>query len=590
MATGLVRANEIGRLKVQGGHNEAVALRLRLSQLLGSANLTPPGLAPTAVLIVRQLSDPLPGRLAVRQTPTGNRAWEEATRRHLAILYRQAARPVRGVVPGWATAVCFSDEAEMLACLALALNRGRPVADWWWQLILRRLPGHRTVGLFHLLAGQPRLLPAVCYYLASWGQSTAVLQKLSPEQAQTLLASLAQAHALPAPHFWQSATAAVDLTEQEGALTYGARPVSGLVPARAVTPATTPPWRDWLPAAQLPSHLGPERRCLLAIALSLHRRPTAVYSQTFWQKMGHWWRGEKLATDGQRAVPKQHTPEPNYRTPEPVVTSAEQVGSTAVSAPQTTILPPQAQPTPAPEANKGWLATAPTASPNIESPTRSLETVAESLSPGQPAADQGPTEWAAAGILTQIGGLFYLINVMQRLDIPGCYEADWGLAAQVGGWGVLDLLTRGLLGPDQAHLAADPVWAALAAIDGRSVGELPGEQYPVSGKQHPVSAEQLVASPLLAGLNPALGGWLAVALPPVRAYLQQVLQLSNPAEIGPRLLLVNGRIHISATHIDLVLGLEAIALPVRLAGLDINPGWVPTLGRVIQFHFQEAMT
>ena len=27
------------------------------------------------------------------------------------------------------------------------------------------------------------------------------------------------------------------------------------------------------------------------------------------------------------------------------------------------------------------------------------------------------------------------------------------------------------------------------------------------------------------------------------------------------------------------------AVPVRLAGLDINPGWLPWLGRVVQFHY-----
>jgi hypothetical protein len=582
MAAGLVRANEIGRLRVQGGRDEAVALRLRLSQLLGSANLTPPGMAPTAVLIVRHLSDPLPGRLAARRAVSA--AWEEAARHRLAALYRQAVRPVQGVVPTRATAVYFSDEAEMLACLALALSRGS-AGDWWWQLVRRRLPGHRADTLPHLLAGQLRLLPAVCHHLVIWGQSTAVLEKLTPEQSQTCLTRLAQAHDLPAPHSWQQAAAAVG---QRG------RAESASVESRRPSPRpglAPPPWTGWLPADRLPAHLGLERRSLLAIAFSLHRRPTAVYSQTFWQKMGHWWRAEKLAIDGQRAVPEHFAAELNYLATEPVVTLAKQVGSTAVSAPQPATRPPQAPPTLPPETKERPLATATSDSPEIGPPTRSQETVAESLShsPRQPAADQVPTEWPVAGVLTRIGGLFYLINVMQRLDIPGCYEADWDLASQIGGWGVLELLARGLLGPAQPHLADDPVWAALAEIDGRAVGELPGERYAVSGEWCSVIGERLLALPLLAGLNPALGGWLAVALPPVRDYLQQVLQLSDPAEIGPRLLLVNGRLHVSATHIDLVLGLEAIALPVRLAGLDINPGWVPPLGRVIQFHFQEAI-
>jgi hypothetical protein len=31
--------------------------------------------------------------------------------------------------------------------------------------------------------------------------------------------------------------------------------------------------------------------------------------------------------------------------------------------------------------------------------------------------------------------------------------------------------------------------------------------------------------------------------------------------------------------------MNAIRLPVRLAGLDINPGWLPWLGRVVSFHY-----
>jgi hypothetical protein len=583
MVAGLVRANEIGRLRIQGGRDEAVALRLRLRQLLGSANLTPPGMAPTAVLIVRHLSDPLPGRLAARRAVSA--AWEEAARRRLAALYRLAVRPVQGVVPTRATAVYFSDEAEMLACLALALSRGS-TGDWWWQLVRRRLPGGRADALPHLLAGQPRLLPAVCYHLVIWGQSTAVLAKLTPEQSQTCLTRLAQAHDLPAPHSWQQAAAAVGQRGQAESDSVESRQLS---PRPGLAP---PPWTGWLPADRLPAHLGLERRSLLAIALSLHRRPTAVYSQTFWQKMGHWWRAEKLAIDGQRAVPARVEAEPNRSAFGPVTAAAERPISTAVST-----LQPDGQNAVQtggrqPEARPDSPATAATAAeinlPDVVptgTPTGNREAAAAAETPPPDpqrlAADRDPAAWPA-GVLTRIGGLFYLINVIQRLDIPGCYEADWDLASQIGGWGVLELLARSLLGPAQPHLADDPVWAALAEIDGRAVGELPGEGYAVIG-------ERLLASPLLAGLNPALGGWLAVALPPVRDYLQQVLQLSDPAEIGPRLLLVNGRLHVSATHIDLVLGLEAIALPVRLAGLDINPGWVPALGRVIQFHFQEAI-
>jgi hypothetical protein len=35
------------------------------------------------------------------------------------------------------------------------------------------------------------------------------------------------------------------------------------------------------------------------------------------------------------------------------------------------------------------------------------------------------------------------------------------------------------------------------------------------------------------------------------------------------------------------MGLSAVSLPARLAGLDRDPGWMGDLGRVITFHFVE---
>jgi hypothetical protein len=32
--------------------------------------------------------------------------------------------------------------------------------------------------------------------------------------------------------------------------------------------------------------------------------------------------------------------------------------------------------------------------------------------------------------------------------------------------------------------------------------------------------------------------------------------------------------------------LKHVSLPVRLAGLDANPGWYPELGRVVTFHYR----
>jgi len=39
------------------------------------------------------------------------------------------------------------------------------------------------------------------------------------------------------------------------------------------------------------------------------------------------------------------------------------------------------------------------------------------------------------------------------------------------------------------------------------------------------------------------------------------------------------------THLDVTFPFNRLDIRVRMAGLDINPGWVPWLGRVFQFHY-----
>jgi hypothetical protein len=49
-----------------------------------------------------------------------------------------------------------------------------------------------------------------------------------------------------------------------------------------------------------------------------------------------------------------------------------------------------------------------------------------------------------------------------------------------------------------------------------------------------------------------------------------------------------GRIAVTRTHLDVVLPLETVDLDLRLAGLDRDPGWVPSLGRIVLFHFADS--
>jgi hypothetical protein len=82
-------------------------------------------------------------------------------------------------------------------------------------------------------------------------------------------------------------------------------------------------------------------------------------------------------------------------------------------------------------------------------------------------------------------------------------------------------------------------------------------------------------------VSPELRRFLHFVLPYSRWRLARALGETALEEA----LLRTGTIYITATHVDFVMSMKEISMPVRLAGLDANPGWVPELGRVIHFHF-----
>jgi len=50
------------------------------------------------------------------------------------------------------------------------------------------------------------------------------------------------------------------------------------------------------------------------------------------------------------------------------------------------------------------------------------------------------------------------------------------------------------------------------------------------------------------------------------------------------------RLWATETHLDLDLETKDVDPAIRLAGLDLDPGWVPWLGRVVTFHYDQIPT
>ena len=83
--------------------------------------------------------------------------------------------------------------------------------------------------------------------------------------------------------------------------------------------------------------------------------------------------------------------------------------------------------------------------------------VGEGLEPGWP---------------TELGGVLFLLNLLEALEVEGAVQA-WTRSGALGPWALLELVARGLLrGRESDRL--DRLWDALAVLDGRTPGSPPG--------------------------------------------------------------------------------------------------------------------
>ncbi|SEQ06982.1 hypothetical protein [Nitrosomonas ureae] len=696
----------INKLRLSNAVENSPALRIRLCRWMESLQVKPANIPPSAVLIIRQLGDPLPKRLDLSLNSARiDSTWERAVQNKLSEVFRQAARPSLGSVSANAVAVVFPDEAEMFACLALDLIRSEASGNWWWRTFLRSMRYSVTDNITKLLCERPILVPAILHHLAERGQVETVVAGLSSEQTFRILVAVNRAYALPDLPQDKHGGPSPILTEPEseseavnGILssgnTYSDKAKTRQEHASALASPTTRhridvemPWYLWLPSGLVPTHLPKEKTCLLGVGLTLHYAPAAARSETFLRKLHKWWMAPSLSsfTSSLAETPKitPLTPAQKFLSDEHLSSSDSpkdsvehlsqetpqiiEVGVAKTSAAKATT--PRAVLGEAPPLDTGDVLASAVAvtsdgslieefqanelnSSSVEVSRSSLndepskEQINLSVTKHQPALEDSSL-LLEGGADTQLGGALYLINLMAELDLPQCFEEEWGLASQLGAWGVLEILARTMIDNPDESLSHDALWQVLAELDGRDSDELPGatfqgsecfhlpaawpkyvgddangiyawgtdgDRYCLWSGQGYVLAEDASIDPLailsryfhggsvnlsqqsyinapivkvtnalLSGLNPDLKSWLTFVMPYVRLRLQQALRGALDLKA---LLLYPGRIYITSTHVDLVLSLKNVSIPVRMAGLDLDPGWVPDFGRIVLFHFE----
>jgi hypothetical protein len=533
----------IRKVQISAPSRQDVLLaRLRVESALQAASLRPPGLPPSAILVIKRVADPHLGRLtASRPDYAATQTWARTFDLHVAALSKRAARPFHGPVASDAQAVLFADQAELLACLALNWLDGSLSAHWWWRSIF---PNADFSGLIPsaFVESAPDI-PAALEILARIGRVADFSRRLDAPLARAMFAALLRAFDLPA---LEQALLIPDSPRVQPKKSQIQDIVVGLggqsAPAQA-SPAAQPdnPFETMAPeVASIPGLL-PEAQNLLGIALMLRRAPAVVRSEEFAARLTAW----QAAGRPIRARAARTTMDGPVRT-QTVQEDAQPVG----------VVEP---------AKSGEDSPLPTfaSRQNIQQVEHQQKPAALHETHLSPTPVVRVTE-------TSFGGVFYLLNLVVFLEIYGDFTRPDRPGWDLSPWDLLSLLGTHWLGDE---FKADPLWTLLADLAGRDPKDPPGADF------HPPPDWK---TPFLQFGPPPEQPWLEQLAYILRARLTLALGFDDL----PRLLAQPAQVFISSTRLDVYFSLAAHPLEVRLAGLDRDLGWLPAAGYAIFYHFE----
>jgi len=223
-----------------------------------------------------------------------------------------------------------------------------------------------------------------------------------------------------------------------------------------------------------------------------------------------------------------------------------------------------------------------------------------------------------APLFTGYAGMFFLLPIMSRLgmstlleDYPHLIECDLPVRLLLNaslrlGLGVEDPMTDALAGLRSREQRAPgsfvqpAIWKQGICNDGsltvREVKESPGERVLFDGSSRlalarwrgkiPDAVRHMAGDlPVRRGTRLECSNVLDLSLD---SWLMAIRRWSRRyARIGLRDLVCRpGRISVTNTHIDAMFDHRLADVRIRKAGLDLDPGWMPWLGRVVSFHYE----
>jgi len=549
---------QIARLRVRTARRDALQVSLRAGALLERLDLIPPGLPPSSVLLVRALRDPLPGCVSFAQPGEAAPArWQQALTTSMARFAHEAARPALGAVPTSAAAVLFADEAELVACLVRDWLGGRVADCWWWRSVLGDQAPREWLRRRVLERGE-LMVPAMAV-LAAGRDAAAWLARLDDTEAAAAIAAIERSHAVSLRAVAEDSTA---------------RPRDGFIKMdrRASSrPRAFERLVEVVPEVRAPQLRQLQRR-LAALVLALVRAPLWARSSQLALAVHELERAGPGADGQAREIPEAiesgiAVPRPArpidmtgaVQVHEPLEQPAESPDATgglggSPARPEESAASAQPREDAEPLQAQGGQAerSAAIARTVVEAPPMQAQDSPVVPAPSARSKDVSAAEQAAR-IRTKFGGIFYLLNAALALKLYADFTSPRGSNLRISPWDWLALIGRDWFGRE---FVRDPVWKLLAGLAGRERRRL----------RRPRWLKSQIES-LLARLALALGEEHSADIP--------AFVCRHPAEIAA-----------TASRVDVHLALSDLALALRIAGLDRDPGWIPAAGRSIAFHFE----
>lgn len=592
----------IGRLRAPASAQAEITARLAVEALVAEMPVVPVGASPQSVWFIPRLSMTLPAFALARVPNTALRQrFGVEVSAALRTCTQSAVRPARGEVAPPGVAVVFADEAELLACLARDAFQGN-LQRWWWRALLgQSYPDWPVAFVNH-----PNAISGAFRWLAKWGlsefASRALVQRINLPPAAagsadtTYPAALARNRELS--------------RESEQGLTKADSPQRSAPEASVEAPSIQPIRRETAPqGATMPSVKGDTRsyptahqsigRSQLDVAAQLRLEVTASQGLSASDSVVVAPGGSLAGAVGEDApqsvqilpVYPNHAPRPMnpdvMRDPSrrAVVRMQTELAPLNVSlAPTLPPHDPNAFPSIAELVDRACgIPSRPNSRHLAYSPELPLAVHPEPANQSEQVLEWQPAELEAESLFAQpgriatgYGGLFFLVNVFLAQELYPDFTRPRDPGFPIPMWRLLAAVARRLVGP---RLRRDPVWALLLALEDAPVRE---EAARLDELWAP--PERSVRSQTQQQIDP-VSDWLQGFVHWLRPELSQALGWPL-GQVARRLLSEDATLWVSEGEVVVVMQLEQHPVEVRLAGLDRDPGFLPSAGRSLRFVFE----